>query len=243
VRTLWQSLHADFARAINLFSQQQQFSRLRQKWSDLSHFTDPCSVIDFLHRRDADLETKDRILGALVIASQEDAQCDVATSMLWLALWPGLDAMYGRLWRHFKRAPAELVSEIASRFTQEIDRIDLGRVNRVPATIVANVERDIREGLRRRWQEESQRSDLPDLDQFHVLRPSRFHDGEVDGTVSALHRNLRDHIGADADIVMGVVVAGESQREIADRMGISYEAVRKRYQRSLRHLRDALKKN
>ncbi|MBF0326413.1 MAG: sigma-70 family RNA polymerase sigma factor [Alphaproteobacteria bacterium] len=42
---------------------------------------------------------------------------------------------------------------------------------------------------------------------------------------------------------MGVVVAGESQREIADRMGISYEAVRKRYQRALRHLRDALKKN
>ena len=83
-------------------------------------------------------------MGALLTVSQEDAQCDVAESMLWLALWPGLDAMYGRLWRHFKQAPAELVSEIASRFTREINRIDLGRVNRIAATLIANIERDMR---------------------------------------------------------------------------------------------------
>lgn len=40
-------------------------------------------------------------------------------------------------------------------------------------------------------------------------------------------------IGDDADLVVAVVIVGESQREAAGRLGISHDAARKRYQRSM----------
>ena len=53
--------------------------------------------------------------------------------------------------------------------------------------------------------------------------------------------NLEQLVGGDAGIVIAVVVMGEGQSEIAVRLGLSHDAVRKRYQRALHRLRDALK--
>lgn len=247
MRHLWQSIHADLTRLIALHSSRRQYLDLQRSHPGLARFADPGAVLDFLHRRDADPDDKNRILAILVSASQRGDGKDAATTMVWLALWPGLDALYRRLWRHFRRDPAELVSEVAGRFAMEVHRADLGRIHRVAATLLANVERDIRDGLRRGWAEAALRREMPEPDDLgpDARPPSAFFDIppgiDADAEADVIGRVLTSLVGGDAGIVIAVVVMGEGQSEIADRLGLSHDAVRKRYQRALHRLRDALK--
>ena len=100
MRALWQQIHADFERTLTLHSSNVHFEILRQTHPVLGHFADSTAVLDFLHRRDGDPDDKDLILSALVAAAQQrHSNRDVATTMVWLGLWPGLDNLYRRLWR------------------------------------------------------------------------------------------------------------------------------------------------
>ena len=246
MRTLWQSVHADFTRIINRHSAHRQFESLKQTSFALAPFADAGAVLDFLHRRESAPDDKDRLLAVLVIAAQAGPDRDIGTTMLWLALWPGLDALYRRLWRYFRSDPAELVSEVAGRFTMEVHRADLRRIRRVAATLLANVERDIRDDLRRRWAEAARRGKMPDPDDLRGDdRPSSPYFDippaiDADREAAEISRILTGLVGGDADIVVAVVVMGEGQREVAGRMGLSHDAVRKRYQRALRRLRGVL---
>ena len=234
-------------RTIDLHTSRKQFEALRGTRPDLALFADPCAVLDFLHRRDTDRDAKDRILAALVRETQGDGVArEVAVTLMWLALWPGLDALYRRLWRHFTGAHDELVSEIAARFTAEMHRADLTRIHRVAATLIANVERDIRDGLRRKWAEASLRREMPDQDDLVFgarLAPSALGlppgiDADVE--TDMIRAALTGLVGDDGEIVVAVVIMGECQRDIASRIGLSHDAVRKRYQRSLRRLRQTI---
>lgn len=246
MRALWQQIHMDFERTINLHTSKTQFETLRQGHPILGRFIDTTAVLDYLHSRNGDRDDKNLILATLVAAAQQ-RQCDrdVAATMVWLALWPGLDALYRRLWRFFRTDPGELASEIAGRFAMGMQRADLSRINRVAATLITNVERDIRDGLRRRWAEAATHEELPDPDEFgaHASTPSCFGlpaGTDPDVVASFVHRVLTDLIGGDAGIVVAVVMMGEGQRDVADRLGLGYDAVRKRYQRALARLRDVL---
>lgn len=246
MRALWQQIHTDFERTLSLHSSNTQFGLLRQGHPILGRFIDTTAVLDYLHSRNGDPGDKNLILATLVAAAQQ-RQCDrdVAAIMVWLALWPGLDALYRRLWRFFRTDPSELAAEIAGRFAMCMQRADLSRINRVAATLIANVERDIRIGLRRRWAEAVTHQELPNPDEFgsHASSSSCFGlpaGTDPDVVASFVHRVLTDLIGTDADIVVAVVMMGEGQREVADRLGLGYDAVRKRYQRALARLRDVL---
>ena len=246
MRALWQQIHADFERTLTLHSSNTQFELLRRQHPVLDRFTDTIAVLDHLHSRNGDPGDKDLILATLVAAAQtRRGDRNVAATMVWLGLWPGLDNLYRRLWRFFRTDPNELASEIAARFTMGMLRADLSRINRVAATLITNVDRDIRDGLRRRWAEAATHEELPDPDEFasHASTSSCF--GLPAGTdpevvAGFVHRALTDLIGSDADIVVAVVMMGEGQRDVADRLGLGYDAVRKRYQRALARLRDVL---
>jgi DNA-directed RNA polymerase specialized sigma24 family protein len=246
VRALWQQIHADFERTLTLHSSHTQFEILRQKYPILGRFVDVTAVLDHLHSRDGAPDDKDQILATLVAAAQtRRGDRDVAAAMVWLGLWPGLDNLYRRLWRFFRNDANELASEIAGRFAMGMQRADLSRIKRVAATLIANVERDIRVGLRRRWAEAATHEELPDPDEFGSPASKSSCFGLPAGTdpdvvASFVHRVLTDLIGSDADIVVAVVMMGEGQRDVADRLGLSYDAVRKRYQRALARLRDVL---
>lgn len=230
-------------RTIHLSTFREQFAALVRTPPDLAGFTDPAAVLDVLHDWHGDGDAKDRILAALVRETKNTgAGRDVAVTLLWLALWPGLDAVYRRLLRHFRTAPADLVSDIAGHFTMVVHRADLTRIRRVAATLVANLERDIRKALSRRWAETARHQPLPADDM-----PLHDHVGSWRGLplrsdIETMPMMVRDVLAgtSDADIVAAVVVIGETQREVADRLGLGHDAVRKRYQRSLRRLRDAL---
>ena len=145
MRSLWLSLHERLVRSTEDFTFQQQFRALARSHRALGHFADPGALLAWLHGREARPDEKNRVLAKLVTAAPAGgAAGETAQTLLWLALWPGLDAVHRRKSRFFRAAPEELVSEIAGRFTAEIGRLDLSRVHRVAATLVRNVERDVR---------------------------------------------------------------------------------------------------
>lgn len=214
---------------------------------ELGRFCDQHALLDFLHSRHGDPDEKNAILEALVNEAQDcGAGAQHAVTLLWLGLWPGLDAVYRRLSRHFRQAPEELVSAISEQFTSAVHRADLSRIRRLAATLLLNVERDVRCGLRRARAERSRQVRLPDRDGLDALIHGRacrlLHlclppEASADDEARLIHKSLARLLGVDADLVVAVVIFGDRQCEAADRLGISHDAARKRYQRAIRKIR------
>jgi RNA polymerase sigma-70 factor (ECF subfamily) len=236
---------------------------MRRRERALRRFADAGALLAYLHDAGGDRDEKDGIYAVLIDAARAPGpDVEVALALVWLGLWPGLDAIYRRRLRDFIAKPSkpeELVSEIGARFTALVRGADLGRINRVAATLVLNVERDVYEALKRRWADEARRADLPrdddddddeeetcgrreartspllrTRDVSELGQPPRL-DPEED--VEALRDLLIGIVGRDADIVLGATVYGLSQREVAERLGLSHEVTRKRYQRAIDRIR------
>jgi len=244
MRALWQSLNTSLMRSTETLSFQIQYEAVRRSEDVIQPFSDPCALLGHLHADGGDPDEKNKILAVLVVAAQGAGPVrDAAATLLWLALWPGLDALYRRLLRHFAASPEELVSEISDRLTTGIHRLDLHRVNRIAATLLRNIERDIRHVLRARWSEAASRNETPeDGEAPHRVGhpesmlglPSCINADVAGSMIAAL---LEDWIGEDAGLVLSVVIHGETQREAARRFDIGHDAARKRYQRAIRRLR------
>ena len=145
MRSLWLSLHERLVHSTEDLTFQRRFQTLTRSAPALAPFADPGALLALLHGRVAEPGEKNRVLAALVAEAQAvGSSGETAQTMLWLALWPGLDAVHRRLSRDYRSAPEELVSEIAGQFTTGIARLDRSRVRRIAATLIRNVERDIR---------------------------------------------------------------------------------------------------
>ncbi|MBL6425915.1 MAG: sigma-70 family RNA polymerase sigma factor [Maritimibacter sp.] len=197
------------------------------KHPELARFEAPGDLIAFCHGPGGDPDEKNGVLRALV----HHAQClgdpqRTAASVLTLALWPGLDAIRGRLARYYRGDQDLLAGELVGRLAQGIGSIDLNAVSRIAATLLRNVERDLKRALvRAQGRREDQIDDAlpaPDPDTPPLPRD--------------LCNKLRAHIGSDADLVVAVAVFGFSQKEAARALGLSHDAARKRYQRALARL-------
>ena len=256
MRAVWQAFRSDLMRSIDTLRARRQFEVVKRDRPEVRRFADVSALLDYLHTGPGDLDDKDRILAALVHAVHAGGDdTEVPEAILWLALWPGLDALYRRLWRNFRDAHEDLVSEIAVHFTLAIHRADLTRIRRVAATLLRNVERDVRSTLQRAREERARLVELPDHDDQHEGRyggDPGFAGGpglsafgispgsDADQETRQLRDRLFQEIGAHADLVVAVVIVGERPGEIADRLGISPEAARKRCQRALDCLRQRL---
>lgn len=195
-------------------------------------------MLDHQHRVSmADKPDRDSIIRALVGAAQaHDAGGGVALTVLLLALWPGLDAVRGRL-RRF-RAGQDIAPEIIGGLIEEVGRIKLDRVNRVASTLLMNLERDLKQA----WQAEALHltdsyDDEHDMGNTHPTHPvsgRRSHDDFLDDQRRWLR--VRQVIGADADLVRRVVLEGYSQAEAGRFQGLAPDAARKRFQRAMTRL-------
>src|SRR5690606_24257308 len=96
-----------------------------------------------------------RVLGALVTMAQRREHPELASALLWLGLWPGLDAIYRRRLRFFIGEPDELAADLTGAFTELVARLDLGSVRRVAATLVLSTERDLMTRRKRIWAREA----------------------------------------------------------------------------------------
>jgi DNA-directed RNA polymerase specialized sigma24 family protein len=251
MRASWEALHSGLERSVRSLHADQKFQQAKQQCPALAGFDEPMKLLAYLTSKEGDLEQKDRILSCLVTLAQQRQHHELPSALLWLGLWPGLDAVYRRRLRHFREQPDELVGEMAEVFTALVGRLDLETVHRVAATLVRSTERDVMERRKRCWAEASHllESEEP------LLAPSGFDKKSLerwaavgkelpslsfDEDVAALRRRLWPTIGTDADLLLAVVALGETQREAGERLGLSPDASRKRYQRALDRLRKHL---
>ncbi len=264
MRATWEALKQSLVRSVGTLGAKSQFEEMKKQRRTLRRFADAGVLLGYLNSPEGDLDEKDAIYAALVEAAQaRRADADLAVALLWLGLWPGLDRIYWRRLREFVAEPEALVSEIGARFTSAIHGADLGRIRRVAATLILNVERDVREARKRAWAEERQRADLPqehdddaDADEAtgdrrealvspllrtrgvsELGQPPRL---DPDQDVEALRDLLVAVVGEDADLVLGATVYGLSQREVGERLGLGHEAARKRFQRAIERIRKHL---
>ena len=251
MRALWRSLHDDLMRSIETIKFKKNFDGVRRSSPRLQRFADHYALLDYLHTPAGDLDDKDRILALLIEKAQgPSSHGETATTLVWLALWPGLDAMYRRLFRYFVKAPEELVSEISDRFMTVVHRFDGSRVRRVAATILRNTERLIRHDLREDWQRSKRTDPLSDEEMVRLdfarqrgLSQTEFGfplGTDVGTTTTMLRAMLVSLIGVDAELVIAVAIFGELQNEAAARLAVSPGAARKRYQRAVARLRTHL---
>lgn len=240
MRGLWHALHDRLIRSTDTLSFQTRFRTLRQSSQALQRFSDPTALLDHMHAVGGEACERNGILRGLTAAAQRDDRAsDAAVTLMLLALWPGLDAVHRRLSQRYRQNPEDLVSEISERATRGIRGLDLERVTWIAATLVRNTERDIRRALRAARTEAASRIEMPE--EIPVSASSSalgLPDGlDADSMVDALACQVRDWIGEDADLVIGVAVLGERQHEAGERLGIGPAAARKRYQRAIRRVR------
>ena len=199
----------------------------------LQSYVDPMALLSALHHGHLDHGARNAILAALVRASQGGGRiADLALRMLLLALWPGLDAIRSRCLQRGVGSRDEVASELLARTTEQVRTLDLSRVNRIAATVLQNVERDLLRAARR---ETARQQSCPSLDPAWLEAPPSW--AEQLRLRAELRRDLTAVIGRDADLVLGVALDGASQIEMGMLLGLSEPAARKRYQRAVAVLR------
>jgi len=224
-----------------------RFQNMVKKHPILHGFAEPLALLEQLGIAAADLDNKDRVLGALVLLAQgRDSIGKLAHSLLFLGLWPGLDAIFGRWMRGYPGGPDELASELAASFATTIRRADLRRISRVAATLVRNTERRLQkrcERARRCVEHEQLTKDgtVPHASENDV---SYGYEG-LDGLARAESKHavrdfLTNVVGSNADLLMLAIVEGVTQLEAADRLGITHAAARKRFQRAKAQVGDRM---
>jgi RNA polymerase sigma-70 factor (ECF subfamily) len=260
MRASWEALHAGLDRSVRTLQADQAFQQAKQQHPALAEFDEPKQLVAHLTSKAGDLDEKDRILGTLVTLVQRREHHDLASALLWLGLWPGLDAVYRRRLRHFLEQPDELIAELAEAFTKLVERLDLTAVRRVAATLVRSTERDVMDRRKRRWAEANRdlegepneplrdlEGDIFSASWFDKVSLQRWaasdHDLpslSFDEDVAVLRAWLEPIVGPDAELLLAVLVLDETQREAGERLGLSHEAARKRFQRALGRLREHL---
>jgi len=215
---------------------QRSFDAVRRAQAALAAFRDPAALLDGLHRSPGDQSQKNLILSSLVGAAQGDGPTsDCALTVLLLALWPGLDAIRRRsLWRRLGTAD-EVASDVLARTTEAVRGLDLGRVNWIAATVLRNVERDM---IRARQREQAREYLASGADPDEVVDSGDSGIGAAG--YARLNGAVRKLLGDDALLVIRVAIEGFSQAEVAVELGLTEAAARKRYQRAMRRLHDAL---
>ena len=234
----WHEIREHLMHSSSTLAFQRSFDAVRRAHAPIAPFRDPAALLDRLHRGPGDPEDKNQILTALVRTSQSgDGPSDCALTLVLLALWPGLDAIRRRsIWRRIGSAD-EVASEVLARSTEAIRGLDPGRVNRIAATLLRNVERDMVRARQRDAARESQASDIAPDDV-----PADSIEQQPTAEDALLRGDLRKLLGADALLVIRVAIEGFSQADVAVQLGLTDAAARKRYQRAMRRLRDAIER-
>ena len=260
MRASWEALHAGLDRSVRTLQADQAFQQAKQLHPALAGFDEPKKLVAHLTSKAGDLDEKDRIIGTLVTLVQRREHHEVASALLWLGLWPGLDAVYRRRLRHFRDQPDELVAELAEAFTALVERLDLTAVHRVAATLVRSTERDVMDHRKRRWAEVNHglegepneplrdlEGDIFSASWFDKASLQRWAASDHDlpslsfeEDIAVLRAWLEPIVGPDAELLLAVLVLDETQREAGERLGLSHDAARKRFQRALGRLREHL---
>lgn len=236
MRASWSALHASFSRILNRSSSETEFQLMRQGHPDLAPFASIASLMEHQHARGGDPAARYRVVRALVAAAQSDLRYRSTAHLMVIAvLWPGLDAVLWRLSRGFPAERDDLAAEIMARIGEAIHVLDLNKVTAVVATLLRNIERDIRRDI------------IASRVIDRALHP--IDDPAVQASIADLAKPMveKTDIGdcleglnsKDRQLLLRVFILGETQEEAGQALGHRPDAARKRYQRALAKLRSS----
>jgi hypothetical protein len=240
MRATWSALHLSLIRHLNCSTSDEEYQAMRQQFPELAPLPSIPALLEHQHGQTAPAEARHLTLRTLVLAAQTDASFrPVAQMMVVMALWPGLDAVLGRLARGFPGEREGLPGEIIARIGTGIATLDLTRVTAVTATLIRNVERDIRRELI--------------ADRVRARAMSCIHEPEIEAaatlwsTAAPTHgRGLAEWLAllspADATLLDRIFRLGETQEAAGRALDLGPTAARKRVQRAIRSLRQAAEK-
>lgn len=223
----WSALYAQLLRSVNRHSYIAYFPELIPNLIVGQSFRTPAHLLDWLHGRRGDQDRRNAVLRALHSAAVGDREYrKLATEVLILALWPGLCTVRRRLRRY--RAMDQLDDDLIAELTMGILRSDPEKVNRVAATLLRNLQRDLLRSYRRdaRLVPSDDINDMPDLAST----------SSCDDSPEKIMKAAWCGLGDDGLLLALVHVAGFSQKDAARGLGITHDAARKRCQRSLARL-------
>ena len=264
MRRYWESLYGDLVRSLGTLNQDQHFNLIKRGRPGIEGFEDTTSLLDFLADKGGGPERKDRndlIYAELVsLARSGGAHAELSRVLLWLGLWPGLDAIYRRNFKFHLGETDELVSELGAHFMRCVEHADLAQINWVAATLLKNTQRQLREARLKTVAHDSVLDPLPEhdaaIDPETELKPppeSIFNlppGMDSDTAIERLRALVRDlvkdqskHPDLDAELVIRVAIMGEDGREAGRNLGLTGDQGRKRYQRAIRRLRAAITRN
>ena len=230
----WPALRQRLERSSSSHRFQRRFADLRMSHAPLQQFRDPPALLDWLHHGTAPPDRKNAILRVLVGAAQAEGG-DAAMTLILLALWPGLDAVRRRLIRRWSWEGDEAAADLVVRTCNAIYTLDLARVTWIAATVLRNVERDVRRRMRR---EADKSLHYAPTDPDDLPSPAVFADPAL--SEGLLQHDLVRLCGRYADLVVRVALLGETQREAGAALGLSEPVARKRYQRAVLRLQETL---
>jgi RNA polymerase sigma-70 factor (ECF subfamily) len=249
MRTRWKELHAGLLRSIDRREVRASFAALQGRAPLLAPFSGPAAVVAFLVDKQSGLVARDRVLRCLVEEAKGGGARRIALALLLLGLWPAMSSIVGKRSYLFQREAHDIEMEIVDRLIAQVQRIDLGRVSCLAATLVRSTERElvtarVRERVRAAKQQEVTADALsaPALDEeLPVASPFGLAVNQSDGEhVAGLRRWLQSAVGRDADLVLDAVVHQRRRADLAASLGISHAAARKRLERALVRAREAL---
>lgn len=235
MRTSWSALHSSFTSVLNRTSAETALTAMRQAYPELAQFPTIAAVMEHQHSSANDAAMRFGVIRVLVAAAQSDqAFRPTAQIMVILALWPGLDAVYWRLWRGFPDSRCDLVADISARLGEAIVTLDLARVTSVTATILRNLERDVCRDLIRSRQTTDAMQPISDP---VIEAQATMLSWQGNPKARLLDDRLVDIGPRDAQLLKRVFLLGETQEEAGRALGLGAAAARKRFQRALRKLR------
>lgn len=224
----WSALHAQLIRSVNRHSTMTTFTALFPPGTARTPVRDPSGLIGWLHAQDADAEAKNCVLlHVLREAGSEGRRGSLAVELLLLSLWPGLCVVRRRLWHICQTGTLD--ADVLSTLTINIRCARVDRINRVAATLLRNTERDLRRLYIRDDELARQTIDMDAVG--HILTAAKADRPEK------IFSAAQVALGEDGILLAAVHIAGFTQKEAAERLGISHDAARKRCQRALYRLR------
>src|SRR6266496_4108843 len=208
----------------------------------LARFGDPDALIAFLHRRGPP-DAKDAVLLALLIRAQQEP---LAGRVVLQAMLPGLKGLSARLARSV--VSFEELWQIL--FACLWERIVTYPVERRPGRVAANLLRDTLKRtlaeLKREAKAQGQLLSEVPLDELDdLLAADAASDAEADGSAD-VEGVLRRAVAAgrvsaeEAEVILATEVDGVPLAEVAERLGVSYNAVKIRRQRAEQRLLEFL---
>ncbi|MCP3105370.1 sigma-70 family RNA polymerase sigma factor [Myxococcus sp. K15C18031901] len=174
---------------------------------------------------------------------QAQEKSELASALLWMGLWPALDAIHRRRLRCFG-TPDELVSALAWAFTALVARVDLRRTHHVAAALVRGTERDVLKGGHKVLGEQRLRTRLETLSEadgresfMEWAEPLASQVASFAAEVEALRAWLLPLVGEDTDLLVSVLLHDEDFTVAGASRGLAPTTARKRVQRALTRLR------